>query len=68
MDMNETGTGMAAELHVVVGAGPIGRGVARDLASQGHRVRIITRSGSGLAASRPTSWPPTPATPMRSRG
>ncbi len=35
------------ELHVVVGAGPIGSGVARELAGHGHRVRVITRSGSG---------------------
>jgi len=49
MDMNETGNGTAGELHVVVGAGPIGSGVARALASSGQRVRIITRSGSGPA-------------------
>ncbi len=36
-----------SELHVVVGAGPIGSGVARLLAGQGRRVRIVTRSGSG---------------------
>ena len=35
------------ELHVVVGAGPIGSGIARILAAEGCRVRIITRSGSG---------------------
>lgn len=33
--------------HVVVGAGPIGSGVARLLAEQGERVRVVTRSGSG---------------------
>lgn len=33
--------------HVVVGAGPIGSGVARMLAEQGETVRILTRSGSG---------------------
>jgi len=33
--------------HVVIGAGPIGTGVARDLAGRGRQVRIITRSGSG---------------------
>ncbi len=37
----------AAELHVVVGAGPIGSGTAKALAEAGHRVRIVTRSGSG---------------------
>lgn len=49
MNMNETGNQASGEFHVVVGAGPIGRGVARELASRGHRVRIITRSGSGPA-------------------
>lgn len=33
--------------HVVVGAGPIGSGVARMLAEQGHEVTVVTRSGSG---------------------
>jgi nucleoside-diphosphate-sugar epimerase len=37
------------ELHIVIGAGPIGTGVARILAGQGRRVRIVTRSGSGPA-------------------
>lgn len=36
-------------LHVVVGAGPIGTGVARALAGQRCRVRVITRSGAGPA-------------------
>jgi nucleoside-diphosphate-sugar epimerase len=49
MDVHETGNGTSGELHVVVGAGPIGSGVARALASSGQRVRIITRSGSGPA-------------------
>ncbi len=57
----QAGTG---ELHVVVGAGPIGSGVARTLASQGHRVRIVTRSGSAPAPAAPTtSAPAIPATP-----
>jgi nucleoside-diphosphate-sugar epimerase len=38
------------ELHVVVGAGPIGTGVARRLAGQGHLVKVITRSGGGPQA------------------
>lgn len=33
--------------HVVVGAGSIGAGVAGLLAEQGHRVSVLTRSGSG---------------------
>lgn len=35
------------QLHVVIGAGPVGTTVALQLADQGHRVRILTRSGSG---------------------
>ena len=35
------------QLHVVVGAGPVGSTTATRLAEQGHRVRVITRSGSG---------------------
>ncbi len=31
----------------MVGAGPVGTGIARALAGQGCRVRVITRSGSG---------------------
>jgi nucleoside-diphosphate-sugar epimerase len=35
------------QLHVVVGAGPVGSAVTRLLVGAGHRVRIVTRSGSG---------------------
>ncbi|GAC1592202.1 MAG: NAD-dependent epimerase/dehydratase family protein [Acidimicrobiales bacterium] len=34
-------------LHVIVGAGPVGRGTAELLARAGHEVRVITRSGAG---------------------
>ena len=34
-------------LHVIVGAGPVGRTTARLLAERGEQVRIVTRSGSG---------------------
>ena len=45
---------MSEQLHVVVGAGAIGSGVARVLVEQGHRVRVITRSGStGVAGPVP---------------
>jgi nucleoside-diphosphate-sugar epimerase len=37
----------ADTLRVVVGAGVIGTGVTQTLARQGHRVRVVTRSGSG---------------------
>jgi nucleoside-diphosphate-sugar epimerase len=33
--------------HVVVGAGPVGGGVAVRLAEAGHQVKVVTRSGSG---------------------
>jgi len=36
-----------SELHVVVGAGPVGRAIALLLADAGHRVRVVTRSGAG---------------------
>ncbi|MCX5044990.1 NAD-dependent epimerase/dehydratase family protein [Aldersonia sp. NBC_00410] len=35
------------ELHTVTGAGPVGWTVAEQLAERGHRVRVLTRSGSG---------------------
>lgn len=34
-------------IHVVTGAGPVGSTVAQQLAEAGHRVRLLTRSGSG---------------------
>src|SRR5262245_15234430 len=36
-----------SSLHVVVGSGPIGSTVARLLADEGERVRVVTRSGTG---------------------
>ncbi|CAH0231192.1 hypothetical protein SRABI26_02652 [Arthrobacter sp. Bi26] len=39
----------SARLYVVTGAGPVGWTVAEQLAAAGHRVRILTRSGSGPA-------------------
>ena len=47
--MNEKTTNGHHELHVVVGAGPIGSGIAEVLTARGHLVRIVTRSGSGPA-------------------
>jgi len=35
-------------LHVIVGSGEVGTTTARELLAQGHRVRVVTRSGSGL--------------------
>ena len=37
----------ASELHVVIGAGPVGSTIALQLAERGHQVRLLTRSGSG---------------------
>ncbi|AOT05337.1 epimerase [Arthrobacter sp. U41] len=34
-------------MYVVTGAGPVGWTVAEQLAAAGHRVRVLTRSGSG---------------------
>jgi nucleoside-diphosphate-sugar epimerase len=34
-------------LHVVVGAGPVGRAVTAELLANHHQVRVVTRSGSG---------------------
>lgn len=36
-----------SQLHVVVGAGPVGRQTALALARQGHEVLLVSRSGSG---------------------
>lgn len=36
-------------LHVVLGSGPVGTAVARLLADEGEKVRVITRSGTGPA-------------------
>jgi nucleoside-diphosphate-sugar epimerase len=41
----EQPTGAAAELHVVVGKGPVGSTTADLLAAAGHRVRVLSRSG-----------------------
>jgi nucleoside-diphosphate-sugar epimerase len=35
-------------LHVIVGAGPVGSAVARELLQHGEQVRVVTRSGSGI--------------------
>jgi nucleoside-diphosphate-sugar epimerase len=38
---------MSSNLHVVVGAGPIGTALAVRLADEGRAVRVVTRSGRG---------------------
>ncbi|WP_028645631.1 NAD-dependent epimerase/dehydratase family protein [Nocardioides sp. URHA0020] len=36
-----------SDLHVIVGAGPVGRATALELAAAGHQVLLVSRSGSG---------------------
>lgn len=36
---------MSADLHVVLGTGPVGTWIANDLVSRGERVRLVNRSG-----------------------
>jgi len=50
-ERSETSTG-ARRLHVVIGAGAVGTGVAVRLAEAGHDVRVVTRSGSGATHER----------------
>lgn len=38
-----------SDLHVIVGAGPVGRATAVQLASEGHDVLLVSRSGRGPA-------------------
>lgn len=42
---------MPSEVHVIVGAGPVGASLAGRLARDGHRVRVVTRSGRDLGIS-----------------
>ncbi|WP_243061101.1 NAD-dependent epimerase/dehydratase family protein [Nocardioides sp. SR21] len=37
------------DLHVVVGAGPVGLATATELAAQGHEVLLVSRTGAGAA-------------------
>ena len=39
----------AQSLHVVVGAGPVGRATAAQLVAEGHDVLLVSRSGTGPA-------------------
>ena len=47
MSESESPEVQAPALYVVTGAGPVGWTVAEQLAAAGHRVRVLTRSGSG---------------------
>lgn len=52
---SDTGTGgregdtSGAAAHVVFGAGPVGRAIARELSDRGTRVRLVNRSGGPSA-------------------
>lgn len=35
-------------MHVTIGAGPLGRGVALELVRRGERVRVLSRSGTSV--------------------
>jgi Trk K+ transport system NAD-binding subunit len=35
-------------IHVIIGSGPVGSSVARELIARGEQVRVVTRSGSGI--------------------
>src|SRR5690606_32739217 len=48
-DLGNDGGFQLMALHVIVGAGPVGSATAACLVADGHRVRMITRSGSGPA-------------------
>ncbi len=37
---------MTSQLHVIIGSGPLGQWTARSLREQGHRVRMVNRSGA----------------------
>ncbi|WP_409236424.1 NAD-dependent epimerase/dehydratase family protein [Streptomyces sp. PA5.6] len=39
----------SSDLHIVLGAGPAGSTLAGELARRGHEVRLVDRSGGGLA-------------------
>jgi nucleoside-diphosphate-sugar epimerase len=41
---------MSTKVHVVFGAGPVGRGTALLLAEQGEQVRLVSRRGTGPSA------------------
>ncbi|NUU31556.1 NAD-dependent epimerase/dehydratase family protein [Arthrobacter sp. C9C5] len=47
MSHSESPEAPAHARYVVTGAGPVGWTVAEQLAAAGHRVRVLTRSGSG---------------------
>ncbi len=51
--MSARATPVAPGLHVVLGAGPVGRAVAAELLGHaGTRVRLVSRSGGGAATPR----------------
>jgi nucleoside-diphosphate-sugar epimerase len=49
MSQPESAASQDPKLFIVTGAGPVGWTVAEQLSAAGHRVRVLTRSGSGPA-------------------
>ena len=45
-----------SELHVVYGAGPLGRSVMEELVRQGKTVRVVSRPGRWPRRRRGSSW------------
>lgn len=42
-------------LHVIVGAGPVGNAVARELLNRDEQVRVITRRGTAISGTEPVA-------------
>src|SRR5262245_4449326 len=52
-------------LHVIVGAGPVGRATARLLAERGEKVRVVTRRGTEVAGAEAVAADATDAGALR---
>ncbi|MEU8709748.1 NAD-dependent epimerase/dehydratase family protein [Streptomyces sp. NPDC048565] len=57
----------APALHAVLGAGPAGTALARELATRGHRVRLVDRKGQGPAIDGVDRFAADAATPEGAR-
>lgn len=57
----------APALHAVLGAGPAGTALARELATRGHRVRLVDRKGQGPAIEGVDRFAADVATPEGAR-
>ena len=52
-------------LHVIVGAGPVGRATAQLLAERGEKVRVVTRRGTEVAGAEAVAADATDAAALR---